>query len=109
MIQDGGKVLAFCVSKPFGHSLDLVEFRASDGDTGLDLLATMHRFAIDHGLTEVNCWAPRHRPLHRDAEKLGMTHREPITYFGFRPFDSELGCLESYSSWNLHMGNSDVY
>ncbi len=111
VLQSGGVVSSYCVTKRYGDSLDVVDFQALDEKEGLELMRQVLVWAVGEGLTAANVWAPRHHFIHPLCERLQFGNRERITYFGGRLLGASaaLDGAYHYDDWFIQMGDSDVY
>ncbi|HYK02996.1 MAG TPA: GNAT family N-acetyltransferase [Thermoanaerobaculia bacterium] len=111
VLAAGDDVSSFCVLKAYQDSVDIVDFQAASPEEGAELLRQAIAHAKGEGRTGINCWAPRHHFMHVLCQRAGFLKREPIAYFGARPFiePADAAAFSSYSNWFVQMGDSDVF
>jgi len=112
VIKSDQVVSSYCILKHYlSHSLDIVDLQVKDKSDGRNLINNVIKYAVESGVENINCWAPRHHFMHPIYEKFGFTNCEPITYFGARALNENKDKIDflNYNSWYIQMGDSDVY
>jgi hypothetical protein len=76
-----------------------------------DILSAILSFVQDRreNVKVINTWMPIFDSRHILLEKQKFRPEKPLTIMGFRAFTDKCNVLKSFNSWNLTMGDSDVY
>jgi GNAT superfamily N-acetyltransferase len=111
---DNDEVLGYVVFKEYNLDIDIVDIlTVRDNKIGEQLVSAVLDIARQRGdIKGINMWLSVHHSLHHQLERLGFINSAPVTYFGARSltsYGSYGGMLQSFSSWHIQMGNSDVY
>lgn len=96
------------IYKEYGASIDIVEINGLTDVDKIKLIKNLINIFKEQKKEQINCWLNVNDPLHSAFERIGFTNTMPITYFGARSLDENIN-IRSYKSWNIFMGDSDVY
>ena len=114
VVQVGTNVVSYCIYKRFGNGLDVVDFIPANEDHARALLSGLVKRCRELCLESIKAWIPIHVFFRHIFEKSGFKNQEPITYFGYRPLDTQNNFLNPnlygcFKNWFISMGDSDVY
>lgn len=92
--------------------VDIVELKGELSDlTITSTLNAIKEILFEEGLNvaKYNIWCNLYSKDYRHHEKAGFVPDLPITYLGMRTFDESIPIRENLGSWNICLGDSDVY
>jgi len=100
------KIVSFQDSSKF--EIDILEINfSSDVQQLIRLLNAILK--EEHHIIKFNVWCSLYRKEYLQMDKAGFKMTLPLTYLGFRSFDSAFDVMEDLRRWNLSMGYSDVF
>ncbi len=104
-------VSSYIVVKKYGEGVDLVDIQVRNEREALVLLSHIIREHGEQGYTRFQCWASVYHFVHSVLEKLNFQNVGPISYFGGKQLiHSQVPeYWNSFKSWYIQMGDSDVY
>lgn len=76
-----------------------------------DVISAVLSFLSDKGETVIslNTWMPIFDSRHKLLERNKFRTEKPLTFMGYRSFSEKCEVLKYFNSWDLTMGDSDVF
>ncbi|WMN06815.1 GNAT family N-acetyltransferase [Marivirga arenosa] len=76
-----------------------------------EVISAVLSFLSDKGETiiSLNTWMPIFDPRHKLLERNKFRPEKPLTFMGYRAFSEKCEVLKYFNSWDLTMGDSDVF